>query len=540
MTDESRKSPLLKKLAGALLPAAILGVILLAVGTVGAVEFSSTPTFCQSCHNMKPYYKSWQTSSHNQVACIECHIAPGIKGEAMGKMQAMNQLVKYVTGTYGLKPWAEVEDASCMRSGCHSERKVEGLVDFNGVAFDHTKHLGELRREKQLRCTSCHSQIVQGEHIAVTVSTCILCHFKDRPGEDPVAGCLGCHPSPKRVVSAKGFVVDHEQYVTDGISCVSCHGNVVTGNGDADPKMCQNCHNEPERFNRYDEVERMHVVHITENKVECQQCHTSIDHRIGALKSTAELDCTACHEQSHEAQRRLYAGLGGHGTPSEPSRMYLARVGCEGCHEKVAKLSAHSNVKVAGDASCMSCHGVRYANVLPSWKRGMDQRVAKVAPVIAQARAALGRAGARQRPVADSLLRQAEENLALVTVGKSVHNVAFADQLLRASLALARQAVQEGGLPYAVPRVDLGASLGAGECLTCHLGVERTSTAFSGGGRFSHTTHVNGALVACTECHTALDDHGGTTVKTRDDCSACHHRPGPACVSCHKSYGASP
>lgn len=540
MTDEGTKPTLYKKLVAALLPAGILAVILLSVGTIGMVEFSSSPAFCQSCHNMKPYYASWQASSHREVACIECHIAPGIKGEAMGKIQAMNQLVKYVTGTYGLKPWAEVDDASCMRSGCHSERKVEGLVDFNGVTFDHTVHLGEQRREKQLRCTSCHSQIVQGEHIAVTVSTCILCHFKDRPNDDPVAGCIGCHPSPKRVVSAQGIEVDHEQYVKDGISCVSCHDNVVIGNGDADPKMCQNCHNEPERFNRFDEVERMHVVHITENKVECQQCHTTIEHRVVALRATVELDCASCHGQAHEAQRQLYAGLGGHGTPSEPSRMFLARVTCEGCHERAAALHGHADVKVAGEASCMSCHGIRYANVLPSWKRGMDERVAKVAPVIAQARAALGRAGARQRPLADSLLRQAEENLALVTDGKSAHNVPYADQLLRAALSLARRAVQEGRLPYTMPRVDLGASLGEGECLTCHLGVERTSSPFSGGGNFSHLEHVNSALVPCAECHTPLDDHGGTTVKTRDDCSSCHHRPGPACVSCHKGYGGPP
>lgn len=540
MTDEARRPGRFRKLAGMLLPAGILFVIVAAVGTVGMVEFSSSPTFCQTCHNMKPYYESWRTSSHSEVSCIECHIAPGVKGEAMGKIQALNQLVKYVTRTYGLKPWAEVEDRSCMRSGCHSERKVEGLVDFNGVAFDHTDHLGELRREKQLRCTSCHSQIVQGEHIAVTVSTCILCHFKDRETDDPVAGCVGCHSEPTRVVSTQGFVVDHAQYVRDRISCVSCHDNVIVGSGDADPKMCQNCHNEPERFNRYDEVERMHVVHITENKVECQQCHTTIEHRVTALEATLELDCQSCHAGAHEAQRRLYAGLGGYGTPEGPSRMFLARVGCEGCHEKAARLSAHADVKVAGAASCMSCHGIRYANMLPSWKRGMEERVARVTPVVAQARAALGAAGTRQRVVADSLLRQAQENLDLVITGKPAHNVAYADRLLRAALDLTRQAVREGRLPYTVPRVDLGPEIAEGECLSCHLGVERATVSFRGGGRFGHEAHVTRERMACTECHTGIDDHGGTTVTTRTACSECHHRPGPSCESCHRGYRGRP
>ena len=537
MTDRPGR---LRKLAGVLLPAAILAVIVAAVGTIGLVEFSSSPAFCQTCHNMKPYYESWKSSSHSEVSCIECHIAPGIRGEAMGKIQAMNQLVKYVTNTYGMKPWAEVDDASCLRSGCHSERKVEGLVDFNGVMFDHTLHLGQLRREKQLRCTSCHSQIVQGEHIAVTVSTCILCHFKDRTSDDPVAGCVGCHPSPKRVVSAQGFVVDHEQYVKDQISCVSCHDNVVTGTGAVDPTTCQNCHNEPERFNRYDEAEPMHVVHITDNKVECQQCHTSMDHRVVELAADFELNCQNCHDKAHDAQRRMYAGLGGHATPEEPSKMFLARVACEGCHEKASRLTAHASVKVAGEASCMSCHGIRYADMLPSWKRGMDERVAKVTPVIAQARAALAAVRPQQRRMADSLLRQAEENLTLVTVGKAAHNVTYADQLLRASLSLVGQAVREGRLPYTVPRVDLGLPLAEGECLSCHLDVERTSGPFSGGGRFGHDAHVIGATMACVECHAPMEEHGETMVRTRDDCSDCHHGTERTCESCHRGYRRTP
>src|SRR3989337_2631131 len=129
----------------------IVATILLALGTAGFIEYSARPGFCDNCNNMVPYYQSWATSSHNQVPCIKCHYAPGIKAEAMGKLQAANQVVKYVTGAYGVKPWAEIEDAACLRSGCHSERKVEGAVDYLGVQFDHAKHLGELRRGKQLR-----------------------------------------------------------------------------------------------------------------------------------------------------------------------------------------------------------------------------------------------------------------------------------------------------------------------------------------------------------------------------------------------------
>lgn len=136
----------LSRFARIVVPVAILAIILGAVSTVGFVQLSSQPGFCKSCHIMRPYYDSWTTSSHRKVPCIQCHIAPGIKAEAMTKVQAANMVVKYFTGAYGTRPWADIDDAACLRSGCHSERLIEGEVEFKGVRFDHTHHLGELRR----------------------------------------------------------------------------------------------------------------------------------------------------------------------------------------------------------------------------------------------------------------------------------------------------------------------------------------------------------------------------------------------------------
>ena len=490
---------------------------------------------------MVPYYDSWATSSHGNVPCIQCHYAPGIKAEAMGKLQAANQVVKYVTGSFGTRPWAEIEDAACLRSGCHSERRVAGVLDYNGVTFDHAKHLGELRRGKQLRCTSCHSQIVQGNHLTVTPETCVLCHFKDRPVGQPIGGCVGCHPNPPRVESPSGYVVEHARYVQDKISCVSCHQEVTTGNGAADKARCWVCHNEPERVEVFDDPARVHQIHITDHKVECSQCHSEIQHRLVKEAVAVELDCKSCHSKAHDAQLRLYSGTGGHGTATAPSKMFQARVACLGCHEESTRIRGHERVQLADGASCMSCHGVRYANVLPSWQREMEQRVAAVAPVVAGARAALRTAAAGRRTAADSLLRMAEENLELVRLGRPAHNVAFADQLLRAAVDLTRQAVTAGGLSYAVPRLDLGKPADESGCASCHLGVERQTVPFSGGGSFPHEPHAIRAGMTCAQCHTPLDDHGGTRLKDPASCQACHHaKATPAdCATCHRSVGTS-
>jgi len=517
----------------------ILGIIMLSIGTVGFVEYSAQPGFCDNCHNMVPYYQSWATSTHNNVPCIKCHYAPGIKAEAMGKLQAANQVVKYVTGTYGLRPWAEVEDAACLRSGCHVTRKLEGEVTFQGVRFDHTAHLGELRRGKQLRCTSCHSQIVQGQHLTVTESTCFLCHFKDRPPGDPIAGCTGCHPSPPRVVSPAGFVVEHGEYVRDLVSCTSCHNNITTGTGGADRSRCLICHNEPERLDKFNDTDMMHRVHIAEHNVECAQCHLEIQHRVVSNAESFDLDCRGCHQQTHDNQRKLYAGIGGMGTSPMPSSMYLANVSCTGCHELTGTIRGHEKVALAGEASCMSCHGTRYANILPGWKQEMDRKTARVGSIVRQARAAA--AGSRIGSTVDSLLNAAAENLSLVENGGGVHNIAFADELLRQTVEFVRSAVRAGSLPYTVPTVDLGPSVTGNQCMQCHLGTERRTVAFNGR-QFDHERHVLRAGLGCNTCHNSMDQHPGTRLTSFAQCQACHHRTTQpmACERCHAGATGAP
>jgi predicted CXXCH cytochrome family protein len=530
----------------------ILGVILLAIATVGFIEYSGHPSFCTNCHVMQPYYDSWATSSHNTVKCIQCHYAPGIKAEAMGKVQAANQVVKYVTGAYGMKPWAEIEDAACLRSGCHTESELEGEVDYEGVRFDHTQHLGDLQRGKRLRCTSCHSQIVQGSplevegiqigaaHLRVTAVTCYICHFKDRPPSQPIAGCIGCHPSPRRFRSAAGFVVDHPKYVQDMVSCSGCHETVTTGTGEAGQRRCFNCHNEPERIQEFENAELVHRVHIAIHNVECTQCHTPILHRLVSLAETFELDCQSCHQRVHDEQRRMYAGMGGHGTENKPSSMFLARVSCQSCHGLASEVAGHAQVNVAGEATCMSCHGIRYANILPSWQREIEGRWSEVASIVTAARQTLGGVPVRSRAAVDSILRLAEENIGFVERGKGAHNIAYADELLRASLDLVREAAGSG-LPYSVGDVDLGPAIGRNICLQCHIGVEEQKGPF-GGAQFDHAPHVLRAGVECNQCHTPLEEHGGITLDSASSCDACHHRAiDPLnCAQCHTGPGGAP
>ncbi|MDO8644885.1 MAG: NapC/NirT family cytochrome c, partial [bacterium] len=304
----------------------ILFVLFIALN-VGLYSYSTNPNFCNSCHIMKPYFNAWDTSTHKGIAtCVDCHYPPADNlGEHLWhKFQASAQVVKYITRTYSSKPFAEISDASCLRSGCHSTRLLEGKVNTpSGIKFDHRPHLTETRRGRQLRCVSCHSQIVIGTHVEVTYSSCYLCHFKElKEGEvdKPSGDCLTCHDLPSKSFKVGNMSYDHANFVTKrGVDCKNCHLEVVQGKGIAKQDRCITCHNQPEKLARYGETPFIHETHVTKHHVACLHCHEEIQHGLaGVISNTIStpathlpslnFDCSFCHENKHAGQLEMYSG----------------------------------------------------------------------------------------------------------------------------------------------------------------------------------------------------------------------------------------
>jgi hypothetical protein len=272
--------------------------------------------------------------------------------------------------------------------------------------------------------------------------------------------------------------------------------------------------------------------------VECDQCHTTIQHKIVELSETLELDCSNCHRGAHSAQQALVSGSGGHGVEETPSRMFLARVTCESCHALPGELPGHEDVSMAGEATCLSCHGIEFAGILAGWQEELQTRVEAVSRAVTQIRRALD-----SRPTeaaADSLIEVAEENLRLVEVGRGAHNVPFADQLLRAALDMARQAAEAGGVNPRLASVNLGRPIAEGGCESCHFGVDGGGVVRWEGRRFPHRPHTVNAGLDCAACHTPIDEHGGLTLSSSATCDACHHRSDSprACAMCHGEAGS--
>ena len=503
------------------------GALILAMGLillVLMVETSSQPQFCGSCHIMAPYYESWKTSSHKEIPCVDCHIPPGVAHEVRKKWEALSMVVSYITGTYGTKPWTEIDDASCLR--CHQRRLLSGQELFGDVLFDHGPHLTQMRQGTKLRCTSCHSQIVQGRHIAVTASSCILCHFKGERAAE-TSRCTLCHSIPKQVVEKGMLRFDHADVQRYDMKCQWCHASRLTPEDGRVPReRCFTCHNDPTRLALYEETDLMHRMHVTERKVDCLHCHLEIRHGepLHADERTSQTECSTCHVMGHSPQRSLYAGTGGRGVPPMPAPMFLAGVACEGCHIQLP--GAEQESVQATEISCMSCHGPKYKSVLLGWKRSVKERTDAVSRQLRSTASLV-------RETESQALADARYNVELVQKGRGIHNQRYAFALLSHSHKLLNDVRAEIGRPLlSVPWPEIPFE---SPCSQCHQDIV-TQKANPFGRDFSHEVHVVRRELECAACHRPHEERtkGELLSFGEDGCANCHHQdPEADCQNCH-------
>lgn len=478
-------------------------------------------SFCQSCHYMEPYVRHWQASSHSDVTCVKCHDY----GVAALTLSAL----KYWSGTYNPRPKANVQDKNCLASGCHEVRLLEGKSTFKkGIIFDHTVHLGKVLRGEELRCTSCHNQIVQydqeitPQHMAVNEKSCFVCHFKDAGQGEAITGCDACHGMPKDTVMHAGFAFDHGPYLKLKVECKQCHTSIVKGDGAVPEARCYSCH--VERSRNEHTREELHQIHVTTNGIDCYSCHSDISHGNYEMVSALDIKCENCHLRQHNRPKQLYMGIGGKDTLDMPSPMFAAQVSCTGCHTHITPQGeplALQERKEAQRASCVTCHGAGFDKMFDNWRDGskkvIDEFSAYLTSIGAEVRALGNTANAQH---AKAALDTAEYNFEFVKDSHIPHNIRYALYLLNSSGDRVEKALK-AAKPSATPP-DRGKSLSAeNTCLTfCHKNRSPLENVTWEGKSLPHVMHFTDAELACSSCHSTTE-HGKTEVK-RDVCKNCH------------------
>ena len=228
------------------------------------------PKNCNVCHFITPFYKQWQASTHNKVPCLKCH--------EYSPTKALVGQFMFLAGSRNPRPLTNVPDKNCLQSGCHDKKMIASEVIFTktGITFDHKIHFPEMKRGITLHCRSCHSDIVQGSHISVSMNVCYLCHFKGVSPDHVLIGCPSCHSSPKQPIEVGGKTFCHVEALKAGYKCNQCHIEVTKGDGVTPKDKCYLCH--VDRTERYINVKLIHERHVTQKQIDCLWCHTKIEH----------------------------------------------------------------------------------------------------------------------------------------------------------------------------------------------------------------------------------------------------------------------
>ncbi len=498
-------------------------------------QLSTQSGFCDNCHFEEPYITSWEESSHADVDCHACHMPVGFGGKLDRSYQAIVSTWRYMWGSHDNLPRAEIDDQNCLQSGCHDDRLIQGTIEYEkGILFDHADHMGEEVRGMTLGCTSCHSQIVQGSHMEVTRETCYLCHFKNLPRGEAIAGC-SCHGAPEDLVVHGGFEFKHAQYLTLGVRCQECHIDVAEGNGEVPRAICMTCHNA--RLEAYEDEAFIHRKHVEEHDVDCASCHESITHRDVKLVRSLETTCTGCHSGSHNPQRDMFMGIGALGVDPYPSVMFKAQVGCEGCHRgENTTGEVGERIATASGEACVMCHGRGFDNVLTGWKETVDDYNRAIGPLLKEAQGAYKRASAGSREPYREALERAEHNVKFIREGHGEHNLVYT-KLVLVKVQEDLNSVLSGLNPGQATRTPLAFTEDdlRGNCTqSCHANLRKTKRVSFKGLELTHRDHVYKHNLECTYCHDNSIEHGYVKLE-RENCLACHHsQENRECSDCHK------
>lgn len=227
---------------------AVTGVLL--IGALAVImQYTETPPFCRTCHEMEPYYQAWATGGHTRTACVDCHIDPGLVAHGLHKFVALKEVWDHFTTTPVFPGQAvDMPNSRCVR--CHPI-----VSNLSKSRFDHALH------EKQGQCVLCHSAsghdvsfaslkaagilnpsasavatsspvgrgVPLAGHVTVECSRChdmtrTPCSSCHRATHEPRGECSTCH----RTASAWTFAHPRTRHDYRSIPCAKCHPNGYT------------------------------------------------------------------------------------------------------------------------------------------------------------------------------------------------------------------------------------------------------------------------------------------------------------------------
>lgn len=270
-----------------------------------SMYFTSSPQFCSSCHNMRPYIESWERSSHSNIPCYGCHGQRGVFQWMYYKTLDLKTVVAKATDNYERPINAESKLSEELKTEvcnyCHNVEK-RNVTPIKDIKINHKKHL-----DKGINCTKCHNRVAhdsvkgfEGEKEAnqrITVFLgkviklgvypnhmkmryCMRCHKNGKGKFKAPGACTTCHPDnfkfkppshfvkgffPRQLPGGRVNSLHRVGGKLDKQYCLSCHN---------EKKLCTNCHGTTmPHGDNWAGGKNLHSVVGKKNKNTCQKCH---------------------------------------------------------------------------------------------------------------------------------------------------------------------------------------------------------------------------------------------------------------------------
>jgi hypothetical protein len=118
--------------------ATFINFVIVGTASYRSVAYMDTPSFCgQSCHVMLPEFTAYHVSSHADVPCTACHIAPGVQGFVHAKVDGTKQLLMVIFHRYPEPIMAgdKIPPAQVTCLNCHNAERDIGDKPFVKTSY---------------------------------------------------------------------------------------------------------------------------------------------------------------------------------------------------------------------------------------------------------------------------------------------------------------------------------------------------------------------------------------------------------------------
>ena len=259
-----------------------------------------------------------------------------------------------------------------------------------------------------------------------------MCHFKKNKFNAERSLCTLCHELPTKSLQAQkkvssrgsqGKAITHQSLEKSGVTCDSCHHEMIIGKGNVKSLACEVCHDGKETLAKRYDKKVMHQEHVAGQNANCFDCHEPIMHQETAFLDPVRKNCDSCHPNHHSYQKALLVGKAMGGVSHTPSLMDHARTNCLGCHNQ-KKIRKGEVVFYADQRACVKCHTKEHARMLERWEKDLRTSFEAFNELQAEVKSEMRKKGvsSKMKAKAGKILKAARSKLVMVKNGNGIHN----------------------------------------------------------------------------------------------------------------------